>query len=131
MDVCAGTTWDAVNLHASLFEVLKLLTTAAKDVGITTLEPHDCCMLLCKLTQELMDLILCPRMEGALFAHIHHPGAIVYELQDVSGDQPAAKTQIEVQDLNQLQLCLNSSSSMVCYSVSMLNSNAAHEQGLV
>ena len=91
MGVCTRHTWDAVNLHASLLKVLKLLTAAAKDVGIATLEPHNCSVVLRKLTQELMDLILCPRMEGALFAHIHHPGAIVYELQDVSRDQPATK----------------------------------------
>lgn len=108
---CAQHTWDAVNLHASLLKVLKLLTTAAKDVGIATLEPHNCSVVLRKLTQELMDLILCPRMEGALFAHIHHPGAIVYELQDVSRDQPATKrpclrsrTSSALANLNQLKV---------------------------
>ena len=85
-------TWNAVDLDAALLQKLKLFTTTAENVWVSTFEPHNSCMLLRKLAQKLVDLILCPCMKRALFAHINHPCAIMNELQNVCRYQPAAES---------------------------------------
>lgn len=44
-----------------------------------------------KLAQQLVDLLLGPRVEAGLLAHVHHARPAVRQSQDVVRNQPAAE----------------------------------------
>mmetsp|Transcript_9639 Transcript_9639/g.29336 ORF Transcript_9639/g.29336 Transcript_9639/m.29336 type:complete len:252 (+) Transcript_9639:23-778(+) len=63
---------DARDLHAAPLQVVQLLAAPAEDVGVTALQPDHSLAARAETVQQLMDLVLRPRVKSALLAHVDH-----------------------------------------------------------
>ena len=76
---CSDARNDA-HAYALGLEVLHLLAAAAEDGRIAALEPHYRLARLGKVQQQLVDLLLRPRMQPGLLADVQHLGRVADEL---------------------------------------------------